>query len=71
MELRSTTIKYSKQNSSELKTKEQFLEGELQELDSKICNSDVQDTVISDKHKTREEEIKQIHESREKETMFR
>ena len=38
MELRSTTIKYSKQKRSDLKTKEQSLQKELQELDSKICN---------------------------------
>ncbi|KAL9978028.1 hypothetical protein ACROYT_G015505 [Oculina patagonica] len=71
MELRSTTIKYSKQKRSELKTKEQSLQKELQELDFKICNGDVLDEVILDRYETAKEELKKIHESRRKEAMFR
>ena len=72
MELRSTTIKYSKQKRSDLKTKEQSLQKELQELDSKICNDcSVLDKAILDRYETAKEELKKIHESRGKEAMFR
>ena len=56
MELRSTTIKFSKQKRSDLKTKEQSLQKELQELDSKICNDcSVLDKAILDRYETAKE----------------
>jgi len=63
MELRAKTMKYSKQKRSSLRTKEEALQNELQELDYKICNSDAFDQEILEKYEA-EEELKQILEVR-------
>ena len=41
MELRAITIKYSKEKRSKLRNEEKALQQELQELDRKICNTEI------------------------------
>ena len=71
MELRSKTIGYSKEKRCKLRNKEDVLQKELQELDSKICNGDYFDQDILEKFETAKEELKRLHEIRGKEAMFR
>ena len=71
MELRSKTIGYSKDKRCKLRNKEEVLQKELQELDSKICNGDYFDQDILEKFEAAKEELKQLHEVRGKEAMFR
>ena len=68
MKLPSKPIGYSKEKSCKLRNKEEVLEKELQELDSKICNGDYFDQDIQDKFETAKE---RLHEVRGKEAMFR
>ena len=56
MELRSKPIGYSKEERCKLRNKEEVLEKELQELDSKICNKEKRQlniSIISKKQITR------------------
>ena len=71
MELRSKTIGYSKEKRCKLRNKEEVLQKELQELDSKVCNGDYFDQDILEKFETAKEELKRLHEVRGKEAMFR
>jgi len=71
MELRSKTIKYSKQKRREIKDIEITLQTRLQDLDNKICNSNILDKEILDNYETAKEELKRIHELRGHEAMFR
>ena len=57
MELRSKTIGYSKEKRCKLRNKEEVLQKELQELDSKICNGDYFDQDILEKFETTKEEL--------------
>ena len=70
MELRSKTIGCSKDKRCKLRNKEEVLQKELQELDSKICNGDYFDKDILEKLEATKE-LKQLHEVRGKEAMFR
>ena len=67
MKLRPKPIGYSKEKRCKLRNKEEVLEKELQELDSKICNGDYFDQDILDKFETAKE---QLHEVKGKEAMF-
>ena len=69
MELRSETIKYSKEKRFKLRNKEEDLQSKLQELDHKICN--VFDHQLLEQFEVAKEELKIIHETRGKEAMFR
>ena len=71
MELRSKTIRYSKETRSKLRNKEEVLQKELQELDSKICNGHFFDQDILEKFEAAKEELKRLHELKGKEAMFR
>ena len=71
MELRSKTIKYSKQKRREIKDIEITLQTRLQDLDNKICNSNTLDKEILDSYEAAKEELKRIHELRGHEVMFR
>ena len=66
MELRSKTIGYSKEKRCKLRNKEDVLQKELQELDSKICHGDYFDQDILEKFETAKEELKRLHEIRSK-----
>ena len=70
MELRSETIKYSKEKRFKLRNKED-LQSKLQELDHKICNGGVFDHQLLEQYEAAKEELKIIHETRGKEAMFR
>ena len=65
------TIGYSKEKRSKLRNKEDILQKELQDLDSKICNGHYFDQDILEKFETAKEELKRLHEIRSKEAMFR
>ena len=71
MKLRSKPIGYSKEKRCKLRNKEEVLQKELQELDSKICNGDYFDQDILEKFNTTKEELKRLHEVRGNEAMFR
>ena len=71
MELRSKTIKYSKQKRREIKDIEITLQTRLQDLDKKICNSNILDKEILDSYEAAKEELKRIHELRGHEATFR
>lgn len=71
MDLRSKTIDYSKRKRRELRSKEEALQKELQELDFEICNGNYLDQDILEKFESAKEELKRLHETRGKEAMFR
>ena len=71
MELRSKTIGYSKVKRCKLRNKEEALQKELQELGFKICNGDHFDQDILENIEAAKEKLKQLHEMRGKEAMFR
>ena len=71
MELRSTTIKYSKKKRSDLRSKEESLERLLKELDHKICNDDTFNSHILEQYKAAKKDLELIHEVKGKEAMFR
>ena len=71
MELRSKPIGYSKEKRYKLRNKEEILQEELQELDSKIYNGDYFDQDILEKFEAAKEELKRLHELRGKEAVFR
>ena len=69
MELRSETIKYSKEKRFKLlRNKEEDLQNKLQELDHKICN--VFDHQLLEQYEVAKEELKIIHETRGKKLCF-
>ena len=71
MELRSETIKYSKEKRFRLRNKEEDLQSKLQKLDHMICNGGIFDHQILKQYEAAKEELKIIHENRGKEAMFR
>ena len=71
VQLRSKTIKYSKRKRREIKDIEITLQTRLQDLDNKICNSNILDKEILDSYEAPKEELKRRHELRGHEAMFR
>ena len=71
MELRSKTIKYSKQKKREIKDIEITLQTRLQDPDNKICSSNILDKEILDRYEAAKRlELKDIHELRTHEATF-
>ena len=66
MELRSITIKYSKEKRSDLRSKEESLERVLKELDHKICNDDTFNSQILEQYEAAKKDLKLIHEAKGK-----
>lgn len=71
MEIRSTTIHYSKKKRLQLKRKEIEIQCEIEELDRQICNGQYLDQNILNKYESAKKELKDIYDLKGKEAMFR
>ena len=71
MEIRSTTIEYSKKRRLKLRRKEIEIQDEIQKLDRQICNDQYLDENILNKYESAKKELKEIYELKGKEAMFR
>ena len=73
MEIRSKTLSYSKSKRCELRKREVAIQNELEELDFKICNSANMDldSQILDKYESAKKGLKNLHDLRGNEAIFR
>ena len=70
MEIRSTTIEYSKKRRLKLRRKEIEIQDEIQKLDRQICNDQYLDENILNKYESAKKELKEIYELKGTEAMF-
>ena len=72
MEIRSTTIPYSKKKKFNLRNRETIIQRKLEELDTEICNNQNLDDDILMEFESLKKELTEIYSIREgKEAMFR
>ena len=64
MEVRSTTIHYSKKKRLKLKRKETEIQREIEELDRQLCNGQYLDQYILKKYESAKKELKDIYDLR-------
>ena len=71
MEIRSTTIAYSKQKKFNLRNRETIIQRKLEELDTEICNNQNFDGDILMEYENLKNELTEIYAIKGKEAMFR
>ena len=71
MEIRSTTIAYSKKKKSNLRNRETIIQRKLEELDTEICNNQNLDDDILMEFENLKKELTEIYSIKGKEAMFR
>ena len=71
MEIRASTITYSKNKRRETKQREIELQNEINELDRKICNDNCLDTNTLNKYEEAKKQLKDLYDMKGREIMFR
>ena len=71
MEIRSETIRYSKRNSKQSKTRESAIQSRIEQLDAKICNDVCQDQQDFLEYEKLKKELQGIYEAYGKGAIFR